>query len=112
MLSDVDAKVQSLLTARSTHESECRELEENVRSLKETLALQEKSLNQQKLNLGICQGKVEVYQAFLHPMEEQISILRGLASGASEQDDRMPIIAELKHTLMTLGEMSEAVSLN
>lgn len=112
MLSDVDAKVQSLITARSTQESECRELEENVRVLKETLALQEQSLNQQKLNLGICQGKVEVYQAFLHPMEEQISILRGLASGASEQDDRMPIIAELKHTLMTLGEMSEAVSLN
>ena len=111
MLEEVDEKVQALSTNLSTQQEGCRELEGQVLSLKENLTNQEESLNQQKLNLGICQGKVEVYQAFLHPMEEQISVLRNLAMGEGEDSDRTPIIAELKQTLMALGETPEAVSL-
>ena len=110
MLAEVDETIQSLANTLSKQQSEHQELEATVQSLTHSLSEQEESLNQQKLNLGICQGKVEVYQAFLNPMEEQISILRNLASDNGESSDRTPIIAELKQTLMTLGEAPEAVA--
>ena len=110
MLAEVDEKMQSLSIQLVDQQSSYQELENQIKTLTSNLEEQEKSLNQQKLDLGICQGKVEVYQAYLTPMEEQIANLRSL-SGAESNGDRMPIIAELKQTLMTLGEAPEAVSL-
>ena len=111
MLNDVEEQVQSLSIKLVEQQSSYHELELQIEKSQTTLVEQSKSLNQQKLDLGICQGKVEVYQAFLHPMEEQIANLRSLASTDQENGDRTPIIAELKQTLMTLGEVPEAISL-
>lgn len=111
MLVDVETAVQDLSIAIMEQQSSCSQLEQQLQALQADLEEQEKSLNQQKLDLGICQGKVEVYQAFLSPVEEHISNLRGLASGSGGNGDRSPIIAELKQTLMALGEAPEALSL-
>jgi len=108
ILIEVNESVAKLTNDLSPLKTAYDELENHVRMLEENVAEQEKSLNQQKLNLGICQGKVEVYQAFLNPMEEQISILRGLV-GNSGTGDQAPIISQLKQTLMSLGEVPEAV---
>ncbi len=111
MLAEVEVQVQELSNNLENQRAGYNDLVDNVRILKSNLADQEKSLNQQKLDLGICQGKVEVYQAFLHPMEEQLSNLRSLVAETEEGGDRAPIITELKQTLMTLGETPEAVSI-
>ncbi len=106
-ISEMDLKLEGLSDKHASNQAAYEQLETSCKTLSAQIQTESSALAQEKLALGLCRGRLDVYQEILQPIQDVVDSLKRLG-GSNGQGQ---VVSELKQVLMSLGEVPEVMSL-